>query len=221
MKWDSVHSLPTKYSQQTRIMGESTHQANFDDLSDLEPVSPQLACHTLEERLLELQGKLAALSLLRSNDRRVSRLPDIQKEIEVTQQRLSLLQGVSRPQGDHNLLPKRQDQEFKFPTKLPTFKGPGAGDVDEFLESFSYVLVAHQVSSKKWASALLASCARTNDASRVSNNLQGLSRLGRKIQPNFEMTTEISRPALRSSFTPRVLHLTHPAPGEKMIDFAS
>ena len=201
-------------------MGESTaHQLNFDDLCDLEPVSPERACQTLEERLLDLQGKLAALSLLRSTDRRVGRLPDIQREIEATQQRLSLLQRVSRPQDsqeDPNLPPKRLDQEFKFPTKLPTFKGPGAGDIDEFLESFSYILVAHQVSRNKWVSALLASCARTSDASWVSKNLLGLSwdDATTKFRDHYRDPLFIHR--LRQEF-----YTLRKSPGEKMIDFAS
>ena len=76
--------------------------------------------------------------------------------------------------------------------------------------------MAHQVSSNKWVSALLASCTRTSDASWVAKNIINLSweEATAKFRDHYRDPLFIHR--LRQDF-----YTLRKSPGERMIDFAS
>ena len=148
----------------------------------MEEFSPKRARAMLAEEVSVLQRKVSSLLVLRGGDGRRAQLEEFQRELTSRQDDLKVLDAMYDVNSRTAVPPAPPGLAFatvrdsaanfstRIPTDLPKFRGNG-DNPDVFIESLGNSLLAHDVDSSRWTSALLLSCTEQVDAAWVRDNL--------------------------------------------------
>jgi len=165
------------------------------DEEEIIPVDPIEARATLVQRVELIQRNLAGIVILKDNDVRRKRIDPLREEIEFIKSQVNELDTIiaytpaSIPPTSHshhkssgsssarvvdqsklqNNVNTFSSPDFKLPSNLPSFSS--GKDADDFIDSLTNLLLAHNVDESRWSSALLVCCCSSSDAAWVRDNL--------------------------------------------------